>query len=95
MTPAEGKGTLAGALLSLVAAGLGLGTAFGLHITTQEHDAILTFSGAIALAAPLVGALFDHAKTRAKVIVQPSTTAQAAALQAQIEELQRQKEALA
>jgi hypothetical protein len=95
------QGTLAGAVLSLVAAGLGVATAFGVAISTQEHAAILTFCGALAVVAPLVGALFDHsakvaAAAPAVIAPSPAAAAQAAALiQDQIDELQRQKEALA
>ena len=66
MRPADRPGTWGGALAALAAAGVGLATSFGVHITAQQHDAILTFTGAAALAAPLVGALFDHASIRAR-----------------------------
>lgn len=102
MRGTERQGTLSGALLALVAAALGLATAFGVHISTQEHAAVLTFCGAVSVAAPLIGALFDHSNKQAHarqaaaatIATQNSTTAQAAALQAQIDALTAQKEAL-
>lgn len=99
--PAERQGTLAGAVLALVAAGIGLATSFGVHITPEQHDAILTFCGAVAVVAPLVGALFDHsnkqvaARQAAATVIatgEPSPQAkQAAEIQARIDELQAQK----
>jgi hypothetical protein len=100
--PTQSPGTLAGALLGLVAAAVGLASAFGLSITPVEHDAILTFSGAVALVAPFVGALFDHsnkqvaARQEAATTIATGTAADpAATLDAQIAELQRQRDALA
>lgn len=94
------QGTVAGALAALVAAGVGLATAFGVHVTGQEHAAILTFCAAVAVAAPLVGSIFDHAnKTSvpaavAQHLAAPATPSQAEQLQSQIDNLQAQKDAL-
>ena len=102
---AERQGTLTGAALGLVGAGVGLATAFGVHISAQEHDAILTFCGAVAVAAPVVGALFDHSKTQAASRVEaasasaaysasPDKLAHIGQIQARIDELEAQKAAL-
>jgi hypothetical protein len=98
------QGTLGGAAAALLAAGIGLGTAFGLHITQSQQAAILTFCAAVAVAAPLVGALFDHStaqvagqQSAAKEIANGKTgkaASQAANLQAEIDKLSAQKEAL-
>jgi hypothetical protein len=98
------RGTLGGAATALLAAGIGLGTAFGLHITQQQQASILTFCAAVAVAAPLVGAMFDHAtaqvagqQSAAKEIANGKTgkvASQAAHLQAEIDKLTAQKEAL-
>jgi hypothetical protein len=102
--PTGATGTLRGALLGLLSAGVGLATAFGLSLTDKQQAAILVFGGAAALVAPFVGALFDHsnkqvaAREEAAATIstgQPSVAVrQAADIQARIDELTRQREAL-
>lgn len=101
--PTQSPGTLAGALLGLVAAAVGLVSAFGLTITPVEHDAILTFSGAVAVVAPFVGALFDHSNKQAAARQVAATTIaagtpstdQVGVLDVQIAALQAEKAKLA
>lgn len=91
------QGTLAGVLAGLAAAGLGLATAFGIHISSQEHAAVLTFCGAVALAAPLAGSIFDHSKAQVasrQAATSSTTPSQADIIQAQIDALTAQKAAL-
>lgn len=97
------QGTAAGALAALVAAAVGLAVAFGVHIDAHENAAILTFTGAVVLAAPLVGSIFDHANkqvaqsdkvTGQLAAVLPVAPSPADVIQQQIDNLQAQKDAL-
>lgn len=96
MRAVEGKGTLAGAVAAVAAAALGVATSFGIHITTAQHAAILTFCGAVAVAAPLVGSILDHANKQAAAInsTAPAPPTAADVLQQQIDALAAQKAAL-
>lgn len=100
--PAGATGTLRGALLGLLSAGVGLATAFGLSLTDKQQAAILVFGGAAAVVGPFIGALFDHSNKQAAARQVAATTIATgtaadpvAVLDVQIAELQRQKDALA
>lgn len=100
---ANSPGTVAGALLALVAATTGLVTAFGVNLTSKEQVAITAFAAAAIVVAPLVGSLFDHSKQQ--VAAQAATTTAIATgttppdpvaqLDQQIKNLQAQRDAVA
>lgn len=69
------KGTISGAILALIVAGIGLATAYGAHISAQERDATIAFATAIIAVAPLIGAAFDHSHRQAKSRVEAATVA--------------------
>jgi hypothetical protein len=93
----DSVGTLRGALLGLLAAGVGLATSFGLSLSDKQQASILVFGGAAAVVGPFVGALFDHsAKQAAARQVAATTIAEgpAAVQLSPVEQLQAQIDAL-
>lgn len=74
MKAADSKGTLTGALLGLLSAALGLGSAFGLDLSSEQQTAIFVFAGAAAAVAPLVGAALDHSRRQAAARQDAATT---------------------
>lgn len=65
------RGTVAGAVLGLVAAILGVATQFGISLTTAQHDAIMSLATAVTVVAPFAGVAFDHLRHRAAAAAQP------------------------